>query len=342
MPRRSRKSKKNNQLILSEKNSRLKNLKKRRQRLQKRIERTRATLAHHEQECERFVREIGPEIRLLIERSRSLDGELHQLFAEIFQTRTFGKRSGRQIRNIYESLQVDGVISNRLDRKKRWLPLWDDDDEPADDVRPDEHGAAQRDGEWANSDHNAERPLRDIFLNLATSFHPDLARDDENRIRRTEAMKEINRAYREGDAASLLAMELSLELDGPEQGADRGDDDQAVCARLETHIKLLEQQLAALENELAERRDSDFGILFEDSGQSGRRPARNPLEWFLIEFRESLDQLEELRDFVHQFRHRKMTIKAFVRGPTVTDEADLLELLIDRLEFESPLAPERQ
>jgi len=49
--------------------------------------------------------------------------------------------------------------------------------------------------------------MRDLFRRLATAIHPDKAQDADSQEERTEAMKEVTRAYRDGDLASLIELE---------------------------------------------------------------------------------------------------------------------------------------
>ena len=54
--------------------------------------------------------------------------------------------------------------------------------------------------------------LRDIFCRLAHALHPDRAGEGGDADARTEAMKDVNRAYREGDLASLVEIQRTWAL----------------------------------------------------------------------------------------------------------------------------------
>lgn len=325
-------------LALSPWARRLRALEKRRQLLQERIERACSELAECEREQREFVHRVAATAMPILERCRAIDSEIHQLFAEIFQTRKFGERSRRRIVRIYESLQLDGVISDRLSGElPDWLGGFDvDDTQPFDG---DDWESPPREPDWATAEPQPERKLRDIFLRLASSFHPDFARDEATRAHHTEVMKEVNRAYRERDAASLLAFEQELDDashgnrrvgapgDAANNAANNEGEDAAAYERLEGHVTLLHEQLSDLERRVDEARHSELGRLITDIREFGLGCGLSPSDLLLGEFREQLDDLEELRDFVHRFRHREMTIKAFIRGPVLVGEDDLFERL---------------
>ncbi len=47
---------------------------------------------------------------------------------------------------------------------------------------------------------------------MAEIFHPDKVTDPETRMRHNEIMKEVNRAYKEGDIARLLEIERQHQM----------------------------------------------------------------------------------------------------------------------------------
>ena len=338
-----RKSKttRHDKLTLSSGASRLRNLENKRKRLTKSIERVRNKSTRCDQEQQQFARSLASQLAPVIERGILLDEEIHQLFAEIFQTRKFGKRSGKQVRDVYHSLQTSGVISNRMDSHGEEPLEWAEGDEPDDDWGEGEDAARP----WTATAQQPKRQLRDLFLQLAGSFHPDLAGDEETRMRHTEVMKEVNRAYKAGDVVSLLAIEQDLAISAGQELSSADDDFQAVCARLETHIELLKQQLSDLKDRLKEQQNSELGLMLDELRRFRRSSQVDPAELFLDQAREELEEMEALRDFVHRFRHRKMTIKEFVRGPSASEEDELIDLLDEdmleylRVEIEQALGP---
>ncbi|HXK17794.1 MAG TPA: J domain-containing protein, partial [Polyangiaceae bacterium] len=75
-----------------------------------------------------------------------------------------------------------------------------------------------------------QRSLRDIFRNLARAVHPDRAGHDGERARRTEVMKEVTRAYEEGDLARLIEIESTWH---GQQAPTEAGDSEARCRELE-------------------------------------------------------------------------------------------------------------
>ena len=91
--------------------------------------------------------------------------------------------------------------------------------------------------------------VRALFREVAKAIHPDLADDEQTRDRRHALMVEANRAYALGDEAQLRWI-----LDAWERSPEavRGHDADAVRLRLVRRIATLEEQVAALDAELAE------------------------------------------------------------------------------------------
>jgi len=108
-------------------------------------------------------------------------------------------------------------------------PKFDDGDEELDELFGDEEpeGASEQsaqdffsggdsynrhdDGTELSPESSPKSPesrqIRRTFLRMAEIFHPDKVTDPETRMRHNEIMKEVNRAYKEGDIAKLLEIE---------------------------------------------------------------------------------------------------------------------------------------
>lgn len=100
--------------------------------------------------------------------------------------------------------------------------------------------------------------VRRLFRDVAKTIHPDLARDDDARLRRHTLMVEANRAYALGDEERLRAI-LVRWARSPE--AVQGSDPDATRQRLSRRIAEVEDQLAACAAELSALNDSPLGKL---------------------------------------------------------------------------------
>lgn len=63
---------------------------------------------------------------------------------------------------------------------------------------------------------------RELYRRVARLAHPDLAKDENDRARRTTLMAEANNAYRNGDLSSLSRIEAEAAVDAP-VGASIGE-----------------------------------------------------------------------------------------------------------------------
>ncbi len=102
-----------------------------------------------------------------------------------------------------------------------------------------------------NKDPDYERKIRDLFRRLAKRYHPDVARNDEERKHHEAIMAEINRAYMDKDLETLEA--LAKSHPSGFNGAARSPE--AELARLTLELRQLEAMIFEVENTI---RDLDL------------------------------------------------------------------------------------
>ena len=100
--------------------------------------------------------------------------------------------------------------------------------------------------------------LKSLFREVAKRFHPDLAVDEADRIRRTAWMADANRAYQEGDERRLRELLDEWET-SPE--AVTGEGTAADLVRAIRKIYQVEQRLTAIASEMATVTDSELWAL---------------------------------------------------------------------------------
>jgi hypothetical protein len=281
-------------------------------------------------------------MRPLMEQGQKVEQEVHQLFAALLTKGRLKRKEQRLVRGLYDELQRGGVLPPEPDAVDEDVPDWHHDDpEPCSwggphppPGSPDWFAAAKRPAAKGASS------LRDIFRRLAVAIHPDRSQTDEDRDHRTEAMKEVTRAYQDGDLARLLELENAwlAEDKAPVAGHDETE---RRCANLERTNRELKRQFRELERESRELKHSVPVLAAEELGLRGKNSAAR-VEGLLAEMQSSLDRLHRLRDFVRSFVEGRITFDAFLRGPDVSvshaaeedddlDLADLDALLLDFL-----------
>lgn len=135
--------------------------------------------------------------------------------------------------------------------------------------------------------------LKQLYRQLARRFHPDLARDDAERERRTEAMTLINAAYASGDRRALEAM--ALHADAVDAGTPL-----AVLRLEQLHqaADALTRQVEMLEAERAALDASDLMALKRDVRQAklqGRDILGDLAGRLDAEYRQAMNRLDDLR-----------------------------------------------
>ncbi len=275
---------------------------------------------------------------------RVLDAEIHALFDEIFKKRKLGKRSRRQVEQVYRSLQMQGIISFNSNGDN-FFREDESDFDPA-EADPFSAGFGPQDGESsgpepddgaaddsaAASDASAgrDRAFRQTFLRLASVYHPDRAEDETAQARNTEIMKEINRAYKSGDFARLLELEQQ-DAELAETVSSAESDVERECQRLARENVQLQEQYESIKHELRElRNNTQEGVMvktYRKAAKEGVDLVGELVEEAAVEIK----AMEEIRDFVRDFRDRKITIQEFVEGPSPPSPEEMIAAMEEML-----------
>ena len=91
---------------------------------------------------------------------------------------------------------------------------------------------------------DAKSAIRTIFRQLASALHPDREPDEQERLRKTGLMSEVNAAYEKNDLTTLLRLQMQVSQGSPQSTARMADD------KLIAMSLLLKEQVAALEDDL--------------------------------------------------------------------------------------------
>jgi chaperonin cofactor prefoldin len=324
-------------LALSQLHIRLEFLEKEHQSLLKQIKRKRTELKNFVEQIRSFGTEFLNKATPSFRKMAELDQEIHTLFEEIFTTRKFGKQTLKNIQAVYRNLQVTGAISlkpnsQQLDTSDESFDNEDSQSDFSKETSEEQHQYWQ---EQQSVDSRSvartddQRKIRQTFLKLAEIFHPDKARDSETQNFHTEIMKEINKAYQEGDLARLLEIERSQH---PLEIIDNNNEDDLTrrCRTLEQHNQILLAQYEKLKQELRLIKNTPEGTMVCDS----RKAAKKGIDAMtaIVETMESqINVVSGIRDFVKHFREQKITIKEFLAGPTPLHSLDE-EIIEDILE----------
>ncbi|WP_375466851.1 J domain-containing protein [uncultured Nostoc sp.] len=333
-------------LALSQLHIRLEFLEKQHQSLLKQIKKKRTELKNFVEQMRSFGAEFLTKATPLFQRMAELDREIHTLFDEIFTTRKLGKQTLKKIEAVYWNLQVAGVIS--VNPNSRHLDIELDkpfDNEDENTTRDfSEETTSKHYQNWQSQQPiespsvartDEQRKIRQTFLKLAEIFHPDKARDSETQKYHTEIMKEINKAYQDGDLARLLEIERSQQA-GEIIDNNSEDDLTRRCRTLEQQNQILLTQYEKLKQELRLTKNTREGTMVADS----RKAAKKGID-AMTDMVETIDNqisvISDIRDFVKGFKEKKITIQEFLDGPVSlrsTDESimeDILEQMLSEL-----------
>ena len=172
-----------------------------------------------------------------------------------------------------------------------------------------------KESESPQIDRDELKKIRQIFLRLADVFHPDKVLDGENRDYYTEVMKEVNQAYQSGDLAKLLAIEKQHQM-GEMIDQNSEDDLTRRCARIEQENEFLSSQFANLKQELREVKSTQQGSIVAEFKKI-TKAGLDPIGEMMAETEAQVQAIAEIHQFVADFRDKRITIKDFMKGPSI-------------------------
>ncbi len=120
-----------------------------------------------------------------------------------------------------------------------------------------------REAQQREEAQGASQSIREVFRKLASGLHPDREPDAQERARKTVLMQRVNAAYEKNDLLALLQLQLEVEQ------IDHADIGALSEARLKHYNKVLTEQLAELEDEIA-----FIEAPFDDADPLDPRPPR--------------------------------------------------------------------
>lgn len=325
-------------LALSDLHLQLEGLEKEHQSLLKQIKKKRTELNNFVEKMRSLATEVFHRVSPNMQTMAELDAEIHALFAEILNTRKMGKQTQKNIQSLYRSLQMGGIISYKPIEEED-----DDDDEELDELFEDNDSQEnhQRRRQFWEAEQDSESPtvartdesrkIRQTFLRLAEIFHPDKVKDNETQMTHTEIMKEINKAYQDGDLARLLEIERKYEV-GETIDNNSEDDLSRRCKNIEQHNQILKNQYEKLKQELRLAKNTPEGSMVADYKKAAKQGI-DCIELMLETIQSQTKIVAEIRDFVQDFKDKKITIKEFLAGPESlrSVQEDMMEELLERM-----------
>jgi hypothetical protein len=300
---------------------RLGTLLKQRDRLLSEVKRKQAQLEAANVRASQAAQAAAVQLAPIMGRFEELRAEIGVLFDELLAPKRLAARTRKKVVEVFRSLVAQGLIPPRGPRpadvaegsgvnESAEFEDFGADAPPFSASRP-------REARVASAPQHGQAPggdsLRSLFKRLALAVHPDRARHEGDRERRTEAMKEATRAYEDGDLARLVELEKAWQK-GTE--APPGEDENARrCAELEQTLRELSRQSRALTAELRDLRRQVQEDMLD-----------LPVEAVLAGAEGELKELERIRDFTRDFRDGKITLATFLGGPE-PEQDPLVELV---------------
>lgn len=279
--------------------ARLDGLLKERARLLREISKRKRLIEQARAKAERDSNEASSQLGPLFLRHQALVRELTALF-DALQREPRPTRARNVIGRLRASLEDEGLLE----------PQPEPEAETETDSRrrrPSSAASSSPDFPSAQQPTPERRSLREIFRTLARALHPDQARTDAERERRTEVMKDLTRAFARGDLARLLELESEWQATrAPAADASHGSVDAAArCQELERTNRELLKQVRQLTGELKDAKDD---ARHQSPGVVARTRAKTGRE---------LERLEALCELVREFKSGSRSLSELALGQSL-------------------------
>jgi hypothetical protein len=319
-------------LSLSNLHIQLDALEKEHQSLLKQIKRKRTEVKNFVEQMRSLATEIFHRATPSFDKIKEIDQEIHALFAVIFANKKLGKQTRKNIEVVYHKLQLTGIISPKSFREEEDQEL----DQLFENSPQENNQSQERPQLWESSSGartDESKKVRQTFLKLAEIFHPDKVTDNETQMSHTEVMKEINKAYQEGDLARLLEIERQYQV-GESIDMSSENDLTRRCKIVEQQNEILKTQYENLKRELRMAKNTPEGTMVSDFRKANKQGI-DAIDLMLKTLEFQIDAISGIRDFVKDFQERKITIQDFLNGPSTlgSSKQDMMEeMLYEMLE----------
>jgi len=307
----------------------------------KQIKRKRTELKNLVEQLQEISRDMFQRCSPIFQEMTERDREIHRLFSEVFSKQKLGKKSKRKIQKIYDSLQMDGIISPKTDEEQSdsFSEYFDEDFSQTENRHQEtqQHQEQEEVSQPTAEKAPNQRNIRETFLRLAARFHPDKVSDSETQHQYTAIMQEVNEAYQQGDFAKLLEIERQQHSEEIIVGSqDNGSSLEKQRSQLIRENDVLKQQYEEIKQELRYLRRTHEGTIVTDYRRAAKEGI-DPIAEMVEQAQAQLEVLTEIRDFVQDFRDKKITVEQFLAGPDSAANLNLDEMeaiLQEMLELE--------
>jgi len=297
--------------------ARARELLKERARLLRDVQKKQQLLEQIKQRASRVADDAVAKMAPIVARRNALALTLAALFDELAAGR-LSARARRQLERLRRSLELQGLLEPRVSSEQGEETEWNEATDPgAGPARGDPSPGARRGGArrppapgarpevaGARQVGQERRSLRELFRSLARAIHPDQARHEAERERRTEVMKQVTRAYEEGDLARLVELESAWHS---AHALSESADPEQRCRELSRQNGELLKQLREVTRQL---RDAKRELLEAELSH----PSAELVELASLE----LDDVEGICEMLRRFRDGKISISDLTDGPLPT------------------------
>jgi hypothetical protein len=213
------------------------------------------------------------------------------------QLRSFEGRYLREVGILYAELdewvariaELEASLSKSVDARNQATQAR----KQAEETRAAAQGEASK-----SQDFKPSVDLKNLFREVAKRIHPDFAKDDIDRERRTELMAEANQAYLDGDSEALRHI-----LNGYNESSEAvlGEGIGAELVRIIRQIHQARQNIESIEKSIAKLNSTELAALRTDTVVA-EQEGRNLLAEIETKVRARLSVLQKRYEILSQER----------------------------------------
>jgi hypothetical protein len=255
---------------------------------------------------------VAAKLRPFLDERDQIDRDMHALFAALLSKGRLPAVQRRVVLDAYLSLQADGAISERAvpNASKQSRPKRPKQGSSWDDAPPVGESDPRVLGSAPKVTGTGRETLRASFKRLAMALHPDRARSEAEKARRTEIMKQVTRAYEEQDLARLMEIEKLYATSVSFDTAESFSAEQS--SKLEAAVVELRRQLRELSKHVREIKNSEHHRIARDLERG--EPSAS-LDEVVRGARFEIRMLRNLHEHVRAFAQGRIGYRDFVQGP---------------------------
>jgi hypothetical protein len=172
----------------------------------------------------------------------------------------------------------------------------------------------------AAEDKKLTQSVREVYMDLVKTFHPDLEQNEEEKVRKTAIMQRVVAAYQDNDLTTLLQLQMEFERIDQDHLENLAED------RLIQFNKVLSRQTKELSNTLNEIKEK-IASMCRRSPREIKTPA--VLDYYLnLDIKNAKKEIKAIKSELQDLENPQ-SMKSFIKSYQIPHTDDLMNIFAD-------------